>query len=180
LHVGDLHERRNLSIVVHALREARRRLAPTPLSLVLAGVDRGIGDRLIATVAGDGVDEAVVRLGAVSESVLRALYHGAAALVYPSRYEGFGLPLVEAMASGTPVLASRAASIPEVVGESGILLDPDDWKPWADAIVHVMTDSVLRARLRSDGLARAAMFTWERTARITRDVYRQVAQGGRL
>jgi alpha-1,3-rhamnosyl/mannosyltransferase len=180
LHVGDLHERRNLSIVVHALREARRRLAPTPLSLVLAGVDRGIGDRLTAMVAGAGAGDAVVRLGAVSEPVLRALYHGAAALVYPSRYEGFGLPLVEAMASGTPVLASRAASIPEVVGESGMLLDPDDWKLWADAITQVMTDSVLRARLRADGLSRAAMFTWERTARITRDVYQRVAEGRRI
>ena len=62
-----------------------------------------------------------------------------------------------------PVLASRAASIPEVVGESALLLDPDDWKLWADAITQVMTDSVLRARLRADGLSRAAMFTWERT-----------------
>ena len=69
---------------------------------------------------------AIIRLGAVSEPALRALYQDAAALVYPSRYEGFGLPLVEAMASGTPVLASRAASIPEVVGEAGVLLDPDD------------------------------------------------------
>ena len=76
--------------------------------------------------ADSGVPDAIVRLGAVSESTLRSLYRGAAALVYPSRYEGFGLPLVEAMASGTPVLASRAASIPEVVGESGMLLDPDD------------------------------------------------------
>ena len=108
---------------------------------------------------------------------MRALYRDAAALVYPSRYEGFGLPLVEAMASGTPVLASRAASIPEVVGESGILLDPDDPKRWADAIVQVMTDPVLRARLRAAGLARAAMFNWERTARITLDVYRRVVEG---
>jgi glycosyltransferase involved in cell wall biosynthesis len=84
------------------------------------------------------------------------------------------------MASGTPVLASRAASIPEVVGESGMLLDPDDWKLWADAITQVMTDSVLRARLRADGLSRAAMFTWERTARITRDVYQRVAEGRRI
>jgi glycosyltransferase involved in cell wall biosynthesis len=180
LHVGDLHERRNLSIVVHALMDARRRLAPPSLSLVLAGVDRGVGDRLAAVAADDGAAEAVIRLGAVSEPTLRSLYHGAVALVYPSRYEGFGLPLVEAMASGTPVLASRAASIPEVVGESGILLDPDDPTRWADAIVHVMSDPVLRARLRADGLTRAAMFTWERTARITLDVYRRVAQGSRL
>ena len=177
LHVGDLHERRNLSVVVQGLVDARRRLETPPLSLVLAGVDRGVGDRLAALAADSGAPDAVIRLGGVPELTLRALYHGAAALVYPSRYEGFGLPLVEAMASGTPVLASRAASIPEVVGESGILLDPDEPKRWADAIVHVMTDPVLRARLRTDGLARAAMFTWERTARITLDVYRRVIGG---
>jgi glycosyltransferase involved in cell wall biosynthesis len=177
LHVGDLHERRNLSVVVRGLIEARRRLETQSPALVLAGVDRGIGDRLAAAARDGGVPDAIVRLGSVSESTLRSLYRGAAALVYPSRYEGFGLPLVEAMASGTPVLASRAASIPEVVGESGMLLDPDDSRQWADAIVLVITDPVLRARLRDDGLARAAMFTWERTARITLDVYQRVAEG---
>jgi glycosyltransferase involved in cell wall biosynthesis len=177
LHVGDLHERRNLMVVAQALIDARRRLDMPSLSLVLAGIDRGIGDRLISFATDRGAPDAVVRLGTVSEPVLRALYHHAAALVYPSRYEGFGLPLVEAMASGTPVLASRAASIPEVVGESGVLLDPDNSGRWADAIVDVMSDAKLRARLRSDGLARAAMFTWERTARITFAVYERVANG---
>jgi alpha-1,3-rhamnosyl/mannosyltransferase len=177
LHVGDLHERRNLPVVVQGLIEARRHLEAMPPSLVLAGIDRGLGDRLAATAFASGAPDAIVQLGAVSEATLRALYRGAAALVYPSRYEGFGLPLVEAMASGTPVLASRAASIPEVVGESGVLLDPDDPAPWRDAIVRVITDPVLRARLRTDGLARAAMFTWERTARITLDVYQRVIAG---
>ena len=177
LHVGDLHERRNLMVVAQALLDARRRLEMPSLSLVLAGIDRGIGDRLTALAADRGAPDAIVRLGTVSEPALRALYHGAAALVYPSRYEGFGLPLVEAMASGTPVLASRAASIPEVVGESGMLLDPDDPGRWADAIVDVMSDTRLRARLRTDGLARAAMFTWERTARITFAVYERVVNG---
>ena len=175
LHVGDLHERRNLATVIRGLMEARRRLASSSLSLVLAGVDRGVGDRLAAMAEDDGVPEAVVRLGAVPEETLRVLYRDAAALVYPSRYEGFGLPLVEAMASGTPVLASRAASIPEVVGESGVLLDPDDPRRWADAIVQVITDPALRARLRASGVARAAMFNWDRTARITLDVYQRVA-----
>ena len=179
LHVGDLHERRNLSVVLHGLIEARRRLDTPPLSLVLAGVDRGVGSRLAADAAERGAPDAILRLGAVTEPALRALYHAAAALVYPSRYEGFGLPLVEAMASGTPVLASRAASIPEVVGDAGVLLDPDDPKRWADAIVDVVTDAGLRSRLRTDGLARAAMFTWQRTARITLDVYRRVAEAHR-
>ena len=176
LHVGDLHERRNLMVVVQGLIDARRRLDMAGLSLVLAGVDRGVGDRLIAFATDRGAADVVVRLGPVPEPALRALYHSAAALVYPSRYEGFGLPLIEAMASGTPVLASRAASIPEVVGESGVLLDPDDAARWGDAIANVMSDGVLRARLRAQGLARAAMFTWERTARVTLDTYERVAR----
>jgi glycosyltransferase involved in cell wall biosynthesis len=76
------------------------------------------------------------------------------------------------------VLASRVASIPEVAGESAVLLDPDDPRQWSDAIVNMMTDAVLRARLRADGLARAAMFTWERTARLTCDVYERVVRQG--
>ena len=155
----------------------RRRLEMPSLSLVLAGIDRGVGDSLVARAADAGAPDAIVRLGTVSEPALRALYRSAAALVYPSRYEGFGLPLVEAMASGTPVLASRAASIPEVVGDSGVLLDPDDPARWEEAIVDVMSDAALRARLRADGLARAAMFTWERTARLTADVYQRMADG---
>jgi len=175
LHVGDLHERRNLNMAVKALLDARTRLA-VPLSLVLAGIDRGIGDQLAAIATGAGLPQAVISLGAVTEPTLHALYRSAAALVYPSRYEGFGLPVLEAMACGTPVIASRAASIPEVVGDAGILLDPNEPGPWADAIVKVVTDPVLPARLRIDGRARAALFTWERTAHITLEVYRRVIE----
>src|SRR6185369_2008713 len=92
-----------------------------------------------------GLDDAGVLLGAVSEQQLRTLYAGASALVYPSLYEGFGLPLLEAMASGTPVIASRAASIPEVVGNAGVLLDPMDVRGWTDAIVKVVNDEAYRA-----------------------------------
>jgi glycosyltransferase involved in cell wall biosynthesis len=111
----------------------------------------------------------------VSDELLRGLYGAATALVYPSRYEGFGLPLVEAMACGTPVIASRAASIPEVVGDAAILVDPDDERGWSDAILRVVCDGRLRAALRAAGLARAARFTWERTAQMTAHVYRRVA-----
>jgi alpha-1,3-rhamnosyl/mannosyltransferase len=175
LHVGDLHERRNLGVVVHALAEARARLTGgRPPLLVLAGVDRGTGDELSERAAAAGIGDVVVKLDRVEEDCLRSLYAAAAALVYPSRYEGFGLPLVEAMASGTPVIASRAASIPEVVGDAGVLLSPDDVQGWADAVVGVLTDARVRARLRTAGLARAARFTWAQTARITADVYRRV------
>ena len=101
---------------------------------------------------------------------------GATALVYPSLYEGFGLPLIEAMASGTPVLASHEASIPEVLGGAGLLLDPRDVSAWRDAIIRVMNDESLRDDLRARGLARAATYTWQRTARITFDVYREAAR----
>ena len=177
LHVGDLHERRNLPLVVDALLQARRHFGPAAgLMLVLAGVDRGISDGLCAIAREADAREAVVHLGPVSEPLLRDLYRGAAALVYPSRYEGFGLPVLEAMACGTPVVASRAASMPEVLGDAGILLSPDDVRAWADAIVQVVNDDDTRERMRSAGLARASEFTWARTARITLDVYRKVAR----
>jgi glycosyltransferase involved in cell wall biosynthesis len=175
LHVGDLHERRNVGVIVDALFEARRHFGSAPaLSLVLAGVDRGVGEGLCALAEEQGARDAVVRLGPVSEPLLRSLYHCATALVYPSLYEGFGLPLLEAMASGTPVIASRAASIPEVVGDAGILLEADDVAGWADAIVKVANDERLREQMKAHGLRRASTFTWERTARMTLAVYRQI------
>jgi alpha-1,3-rhamnosyl/mannosyltransferase len=177
LHVGDLHERRNLPLVVHAMFEARRRPGMPLLSLVLAGVDRGVGDRLRGYAREAESPDAVVCLGAVADSQLLTLYRGAAALVYPSRYEGFGLPVLEAMACGTPVIASHAASIPEVLGEAGVLLDPDDEPGWATAIAEVVSDEWQKGRMRKAGLARAKQFTWARTASITLEVYRQVASG---
>jgi glycosyltransferase involved in cell wall biosynthesis len=174
LHVGDLHERRNLGVALDAVLEARRH-GVASLSLVLAGIDRGVVNGLCALAARAGAADALVPLGPVPERALHALYSGAGALVYPSRYEGFGLPIVEAMASGAPVIGSNAAAIPEVLGDAGILLDPDDVSGWATAIVSVLSDVGLRERLRAAGKARAATFTWARTARATMDVYRRAA-----
>ena len=172
LHVGDLHARRNLPLAIEALALARHRLGG-PLSLVLAGVDRGVGARLDERAA--AAKAPLIRLGAIADTELRSLYRGAAALVYPSRYEGFGLPVLEAMACGTPVIASQAASIPEVLGDAGILLNPDEPAAWADAIVRVLTDGEQQTRMRAAGIARASEFTWARTARMTLDVYRRIA-----
>ena len=177
LHVGDLHERRNLTMVLDAVLAARRHFGALPaLSLVLAGIDRGVVEGLCAIAAEAGIEEVVVALGPVGESELHELYRCASALVYPSRYEGFGLPLIEAMASGTPVIAARAGSIPEVVGDAGILLDPDDTAGWTDALTRVVNDEHLRDELRERGLARASRFTWSHTATATMDVYRRVAR----
>jgi alpha-1,3-rhamnosyl/mannosyltransferase len=173
LNVGDLHERRNLAVAVKAVLEARGRFgALAALSLVLVGTDRGTGDALSALAADAGAPEAVVRIGRVDEPVLRALYRCATAFIYPSRYEGFGLPVLEAMASGTPVIASNAASIPELAGDGAILLDPDDARGWTDAVIRVATDGALRRELAARGRARASLFTWTRTARATMDAYK--------
>jgi glycosyltransferase involved in cell wall biosynthesis len=149
------------------------------VSLVLAGVDRGLGDRLRARFRDSGSPDTVVCLDTVTDDQLIALYRRAHALVYPSRYEGFGLPVLEAMACGTPVIASTAASIPEVLGDAGMLLDPDDRHGWATAITNVLDQGPLRERMRAAGLARAREFTWARTAAITLDVYRQAADRAR-
>ncbi len=180
LHVGDLHERRNLTMLVEAVLAARTRCpALASLSLALAGVDRGVGNALVDHAAGAGAAGAVVLLGSVDEGRLRALYRDAFVLAYPSFYEGFGLPLVEAMASATPVLASQAASIPEVVGTAGLLLDPRRGSDWTDALVRLATDDALAADLRVRGVARAATFTWRRTAEMTLEVYRRAVGTGR-
>jgi glycosyltransferase involved in cell wall biosynthesis len=174
LHVGDLHERRNLLMLVGAMLAARRQSAAAQaLSLVLVGTDLGVGDAVSAAAARAGAAEAVVRLGSVNEKRLRALYQGAVALVYPSRYEGFGLPLVEAMACGTPVVASNVASMPEVLGKAGVLVDPTDAEAWTQAIVDIVNDGEKRKSLSECGIRRASEFTWERTARLTLDVYRR-------
>ena len=100
---------------------------------------------------------------------------GAEALVYPSRYEGFGLPVLEAMACGTPVITSNRSALPEVAADAALLVDPDDPTDIADAIERVLTEDRLRADLSARGLARAGRFTWEETARRTAAVLHEAA-----
>jgi glycosyltransferase involved in cell wall biosynthesis len=176
LHVGDLHVRRNLPMLAHAVATLRGRdPACKDLALVLVGVDRGLGPTLqdIDARAG-GRSPLVLFAGDTSETMLIALYRSAAALVYPSRYEGFGLPLLEAMACGTPVIAARTSSIPEVVGDAAVLLDPDEEPAWVDAIRRVLEDPAHAAQLAAAGVHRAAAFSWQRTAAETARVYRSL------
>jgi Glycosyltransferase len=131
--------------------------------LVLAGHrDRGVLS----------FDHPAIRdLGAVAEADLPALYSDALIFVYPSRYEGFGLPPLEAMACGAAVICSRAGSLPEVVGDAALLIDPDDPGALAAAIDRVLADTALRAALSDAGRRRAATFSWQRTAEETLAVY---------
>jgi glycosyltransferase involved in cell wall biosynthesis len=162
-----------LTRAVAAVRS--RNPAWATLGLVLAGVDRGTGaDLHVLSDRSGRVAPLITFAGATTELLLLALYRSATALAYPSRYEGFGLPLLEAMACGTPVIAARTSSIPEVVGDAAVLLDPDDEAGWIAAIERVLEDTSHRARLRDAGLSRAREFSWRRTAEETARVYREL------
>ncbi|HIQ02105.1 MAG TPA: glycosyltransferase family 1 protein, partial [Anaerolineales bacterium] len=124
----------------------------------------------------DSLDLGNIRwLGPVPEADLPALYTGATTFVFPSLYEGFGLPVLEAMACGTPVACSNTSSLPEVVGDAALTFDPTDTAGIADAVARLLEDADLQADLRERGLRRAARFSWERTARATLTVYRETA-----
>jgi alpha-1,3-rhamnosyl/mannosyltransferase len=141
------------------------------LRLVVVGPEKRGGDELRAAVRRLGLEQRVELAGHVGLQELADLYRGAACLVFPSRYEGFGLPVVEAMASGTPVVATEAGSIPEVAGDAAVLVQPNDPVALAGGIERALAD---RERLVSAGLARARRYSWTETARQTLAVYRDL------
>ncbi len=122
-----------------------------------------------------GLENVVRFLGPVLEADLPALYAGAALFVFPSLYEGFGLPVLEAMACGTPVVCSNTSSLPEIMGEAALTFDPLNVKEMAAKIEEALGDESLRGEMREKGLRQAAKFSWERTARETLEVYREAA-----
>lgn len=168
IHVGTLHPRKN----VGRLLDAFERLRHSQLQLVLAGNPGWLSEDLVARARSMG---ARVRLtGHVAQADLPALLSGAQALVMPSLYEGFGFPVLEAMACGTPVVASDASSLPEVAGDAALLVDPHDTDALAEALERTLTDDDLRDALRRQGIEQAQKFTWQRAAQQTLAVLESV------
>lgn len=172
LAVGSLEPRKNLARLFQAWARVQERRSGD-IWLVVVGASRN--SRVFSGVHLGALPVRVFLTGHVGEQQLPALYAGAIAMVYPSLYEGFGLPPLEAMSSGTPVLASDRSSLPEVVGEAGLQVDPFDVEAIAEGIRRLLEDSVLRDDLRRRGLGRAKQFSWDETARRTWDVLQTAA-----
>jgi glycosyltransferase involved in cell wall biosynthesis len=166
LFVGALGPRKDPLAAIEALS-----LTNSDLQLVLAGPDRGDRDKAHRMATRLGLERRVDFAGHVEKADLAALYRGAACLIFPSRYEGFGLPVVEAMASGTPVVASAAGAVPEIAGDAAILVEPGNAVAFAGGIERALAD---RERLVRAGLEQARRYTWAETARKTLEVYREL------
>jgi glycosyltransferase involved in cell wall biosynthesis len=172
LYVGTIEPRKNLVRLLHVWEALYQRGDVPPL--VIVGRRGWLSDDFFAALEQSPVRVGVLLTGYVSDEDLPALYSAATAFVFPSLYEGFGLPPLEAMACGTPVLCSATSSLPEVVGDAALLFDPEEPEAIAEALRRVAKDAALRERLRSEGLRRAAEFSWDRAARETVAVYRRV------
>jgi alpha-1,3-rhamnosyl/mannosyltransferase len=175
LYVGINKPHKNLATLVAAWARLAPRLGDADVALALAGPWDPRYPWPAADLAGLPSSAAGQFLGPVAEADLPALYTGATVFAFPSRYEGFGLPPLEAMACGTPVVAARATCLPEVLGEAALLVPPLDADAWAEALERVIRRPDLAAELGERGRAQAGRYTWAATASATLSVYRRVA-----
>jgi glycosyltransferase involved in cell wall biosynthesis len=169
LAVGTVQPRKNYKRLVEAL--AVLRAEGTDAALVIAGGKGWMETPIFDTVTRLGLEPHVKFLGYVDDSDLPALYTHAAAFAMPSLYEGFGLPVLEAMACGTPVVTSSVSSLPEAAGDAALLVDPTDVEAIADALRRILTDTALAQSLRAKGLAHVMPYTWGRTAAQLADAF---------
>jgi glycosyltransferase involved in cell wall biosynthesis len=177
LSVGSIQPRKNLARLVRAFASLRGEWSAAKLpKLVLVGKCAWLYDETLRALEETNVKDAVVLTGYVPESDLPALYSGALCFVYPSYFEGFGLPPLEAMKCGAPVIVGNRTSLPEVVGDAALSVDPFDVDAIATAIKKLINDSALRKELSVKGQTRAKQFSWRETARQTLVVYKEVAQ----
>jgi glycosyltransferase involved in cell wall biosynthesis len=173
LYAGNIKPHKNLERLIEAFYLLRREGADH-VKLLIIGDEISKYATLRRAVHRYKLHQHVRFFGFVPDRTLAVLYRLAAVFVFPSLYEGFGLPPLEAMASGTPVITSNVSSLPEVVGDAAVLIDPYDPSAIQQAIRRVLTEPGLREELRARGLARVKEFSWERSVRRIRDVYDEV------
>ena len=177
LHVGTLSQRKNIPLLLRAVASLRSRNRFQNYQLVLAGPELPVlegGSEIHETIRALNLQDIVVLTGHVPDERLPGLYAQAKLLVMPSLYEGFGLPVVESMASGTPVVASNTSSFPEVSGGAALLIPPDDEQAFANAMDDVLSNCRTADELRQKGLEKARQFSWRRAAAETIAVYRRI------
>jgi len=174
LGLGTLQPRKNFRRLVRAYAMTQGQIA-NEIRLVIAGAKGWMYDGIFRSVEELGLRDAVRFPGYVADDDLPALYSMADLFVFPSLYEGFGMPPLEAMACGTPVVTSNASSLPEVVGDAALVVDPLDVAALADAMGHLLTDRDLRENMARRGVEQARLFTWTRAAASLLDIYRRVA-----
>jgi glycosyltransferase involved in cell wall biosynthesis len=172
LHVGHTLPYMNIERVLVVLDRLVNRLG---IDTVLVKVGGAFTDEHHARIAALGLEKRIVHLGRLPFSDLPSVYNCADVLVYPSLYAGFGLPPLESMACGTPVVCSNRGSLPEVVGDAAVLLDPEDEARMAEEVAALLTDESMRRRYITKGLDRAREYNWSNTARQVLNVYREVA-----
>jgi glycosyltransferase involved in cell wall biosynthesis len=181
LYAGNIRRHKNVPRLVEAFAVVREQLAAHPvyndLRLVIIGDTLSQFPAVRQTVIRSRVEHMVRFLGFVPFETLRCFYQSAAAFVFPSRYEGFGLPPLEAMACGAPVVTSNVSSLPEVVGDAAVLVNPENVFDIVRGIRDVLLDEPLRAELIRRGREQASRFSWSRTARQVLEIYREAARG---
>jgi glycosyltransferase involved in cell wall biosynthesis len=183
LYAGRISPHKNVVRMIEAFSALKTELEKDQLwpdlKLIIIGDDLSGNPDLRRTVVRSGVQNEVRFLGFVPIEVLRTFYDEAKVFVFPSLYEGFGLPPLEAMAHGTPVITSNVSSLPEVVGNAAVLVNPENVFEIMRALHRVLTDRVLRDRMKERGYQQAMRFSWEISVRRLLDVYRDVARNGR-
>ena len=175
LYVGTLHPRKNLVRLIEAFS-----LLKSGVKLVIAGQKGWLYDRIFARVQELGIEQRAIFTGYVADADLPALLSGARVFAFPSLYEGFGLPVLEAMACGVPVVCSNVSSLPEVAGDAALLVDPLDTGAWVAALERALTDEELRAELIRRGYAQVRRFSWRRAAEETLKVLERVGQTSKV
>jgi glycosyltransferase involved in cell wall biosynthesis len=175
--VGSEQPRQNLPLLIKALAKLKKYLPEVKLLKIGSSQYPGARKKLLKLIKELNLEKNVIFLGPITEEELPLWYNAADLLVYPCLYAGFGLPPLEAMACATPVITANTTSLPEVVGDAGIKLDPHDMDLWAESMYRVLADPGLRDGLIKKGLKQAQIFNWDESARKTRKIYSELGHG---